>query len=62
MPSDANDSSLTRHLKTASWPSMGLPTHRLEQPNLIQGVAAAGRCLKTSGLEKIIKSHSLPYR
>jgi hypothetical protein len=46
---DGGDSDITRHLKSSKWETTSkLPLPRLEQPNLIQGVAAAGKVTKES--------------
>ena len=37
-----SDKPITRHLKSANWKNKKIPVTRLEQPNMIQGVAAAG--------------------
>ena len=42
---ESDDKPITRHLKTSNW-TVDLPSRRLEQPNLVQGVSAAGKVNK----------------
>ena len=41
---DGSGNDVTRHLKSTNWgTTIKLPVPRLEQPNLVQGIAAAGK-------------------